>query len=236
MHYINKDTILFLDLIIVVSYLLGSINFAIIFTKIFAKQDVRDHGSGNAGMTNVIRTAGKLPGILTLVFDMLKAVASVFFAMFITTNFIHPISADMSFLDPKIFGLFAALFCIIGHFFPVFHGFKGGKGVASSAGIILALDWRVFLIAIGIFLISFLITKIVSISSILAAISFPIGMYFFTKPITEGFLTTTTPWIFTQNGLVVLLSSIIALCVIAKHKENIVRLFNGTEKKLSSKK
>ena len=201
----------------VISYLLGSISFAVILTKHFIKRDVRDMGSGNAGMTNVMRTAGFLPGALTFVFDVLKAAAACLIGKYL----IFGVLAEMAGIEnlPAIYGaLFCGIFCQIGHIFPVFFGFRGGKAVACTAGIFAVCNWKVLVISLAAFLIVFLITRIISASSIAAMIAGPITEYF-----------TVTP---EYRLISVLLTVAIAGIVVVKHKDNIIRILKGEEKKL----
>lgn len=148
-------TVLYVILTALISYLLGSISFAVIVSRALAHKDVRDYGSGNAGLTNVVRNFGKLPGLLTLVGDFSKGVVAVMLGRVIFDR--------LAGLEPQYGACVAGLFVIIGHIFPVFFGFRGGKGVLTTAGIALVIDPRVFLIAVSIFIIVFLITRIVSI-------------------------------------------------------------------------
>ena len=129
-----------------VSYLLGSISFAVLFSKLFAKKDVRDSGSGNAGMTNVLRTIGKLPAVLTLVCDLLKAIAAIFISRWI---FSYLPFNEMVNVGAYVGGIAV----VIGHIYPIFFNFRGGKGVLTCAGVFLVLDWKLCLVCIAIFLI-----------------------------------------------------------------------------------
>ena len=201
----------------VVSYLLGSISFAVIIAQKFIKRDVRDLGSGNAGMTNVMRSAGFLPGILTFLLDVLKAAVACLIGKYL----IFGTLAQMAGVEniPAIYGaLFCGLFCQVGHIFPLFFQFKGGKAVACTAGIFAVCNWKVLVISLTVFLILFIITRIISAGSIAAMITGVTVQYFTAIP--EYRLTAT------------LLTSAIALIVIIKHKDNIVRLIKGEEKKL----
>ena len=137
-----------------VGYLLGSISFAILLTKAFAHEDVRAHGSGNAGATNVLRVAGKKASALTFLLDFCKCVASVLVGYFLVK---HACVANG--VDPEMarLGMYAAGFCcMIGHMYPLYFGFRGGKGVVTTAAMMLLLDWRVFLICFAVFLLVFL--------------------------------------------------------------------------------
>lgn len=216
-------------LALLISYLLGSINFAIIISGLFMHEDVRKHGSGNAGMTNVIRTAGKLPGVLTLIGDMLKGVAAVAIGRYLLFPYVH--SALGGEWTLPVYGAFlCGICCMLGHIFPVFFGFKGGKAVATTAGIALMLDWRILLTGLAIFLIVFLFTRIVSIGSILSAASVPVAAALYYPIFGTGGDTAGSRLIIT------LLALVLAVIIIAKHKTNIVRLMHGEEKKLTSKK
>jgi glycerol-3-phosphate acyltransferase PlsY len=198
-------TVLYVILTALISYLLGSISFAVIVSRALAHKDVRDYGSGNAGLTNVVRNFGKLPGLLTLVGDFSKGVVAVM-------------------LGRVIFDRLAGLFVIIGHIFPVFFGFRGGKGVLTTAGIALVIDPRVFVIAVSIFIIVFLITRIVSISSITAAFSYPIATYVVNALSGRPDVVDTV------------LTACIGVILIYMHRANIKRLINGTEPKFERKK
>ena len=188
----------------IIAYLLGSINSAILISKNMYGFDVRDYGSGNAGMTNMFRSFGKKAGFLTLAGDVAKALAAVFigFAVMGTP------------------GQYAAgFFCLLGHAFPVFHRFKGGKGVIVSAITSLLIDPLVFLTLVVVFGLMFLATQIISASSITAAFFYPLVVYAFN-------LQAPSP-------IYLIFSFCIAFFVIAMHKENIHRLLNKTEKKFT---
>ena len=223
-------------IIAIVSYLLGSISFAVIFTKKFAHTDVREHGSGNAGMTNVMRTAGKLPGILTFLGDFLKGTASSALGMIL----INPLTNALvlaqgknftgEYVFPVIAGAFAGLFCLIGHMWPIFFGFRGGKGVATIVGLAVSFSPLTSLTCFALFGVLLLITKIVSISSIIAVASAtPVHLIFF-KAQEYPLFTEDSAWV------VSLLIATMSVLIIARHHENIVRLFKGTERKIGSKK
>lgn len=197
------------------AYLLGSISFSIIITKKFAGTDVRSHGSGNAGATNVLRTAGKLPAILTFACDFLKCVAAILFSVLIA----HLFHLNGEFT--QVIKYTAGIFCMLGHIFPVYFGFKGGKGVTTAAAVALLLDWRCFLIGIGIFLIIVLITRYVSLGSMLASASLPVSTYILTKTGDGSYALFNTALI-----------AILAVIIIIKHRANIVRLIKGNESKL----
>lgn len=198
-------------LVALVAYLIGSINFAIIFSKKFAGFDVREKGSKNAGTTNVLRTVGKGAAALTLICDILKGVVAVLIAI-LAAN----IWKDT---DTVVLKYLAGLFAIIGHTFPVYYGFKGGKGVATSLGVLLIVNPQIGIICLSFALIIMIATRWVSLGSILAATLFPILTIF----MTDNF-----------GGKVI--SILIGVLVIFNHRTNIKRLKDGTENKLSFKK
>ena len=194
-----------------VAYLIGSVNFAIIFSQKFAGFDVREKGSKNAGTTNVLRTVGKKAAALTLICDILKGVIAVIIA----------ILANKIWKDTDLYLLtyLAGLFAIIGHTFPVYYGFKGGKGVATSLGVLLTVNPQIGLICLIFALIIMITTKLVSLGSIMAAILFPLLTVFMI-----------------ENIYAKVISILIGLLVIFNHRANIKRLKDGTENKLSFKK
>jgi glycerol-3-phosphate acyltransferase PlsY len=190
------------------AYLLGSIPFGYLLVKIFRKQDIRATGSGNIGATNVARSGAKGLGIATLLLDLGKAFAAVKIAQHLA-----PGDYDLA--------VAAAVAAILGHVFPIWLSFRGGKGVASALGVFFALTPASALCIFGIFLVIFLLTRYVSLASIVAAAAFPIlGFYFVplrTPIVIAGFL-------------------FIPLLVIVKHHQNIRRLLSGTESRFGSKK
>lgn len=191
------------------SYLLGCSNGAIITSHLFYHDDVRTHGSGNAGLTNFYRTYGAKYALCVIAVDMLKAAAAVWLGREVLGGI----------LGWAVFGkYFAALFCIIGHMFPAFYAFKGGKGILCSGTLLLCLDWRIALVCWGLFLMLWIIMRYVSLGSVSAAISFPV--------------MTAVIYRDTSQGIeVIALSIVIALFVIWAHRDNIVRLLHGTESK-----
>ena len=155
-------------IVIVASYLIGSISFSVIFTKRFAGFDVRKRGSGNAGSTNVLRTAGKKVAILTLICDILKGVISLLLAILVGNIFNVDYNTKATLVE------FAGIFAVLGHTFPLFFEFKGGKGVATALGVLLMFNWKIGLICLIFALIIMALTKMVSLGSVAAAILFPI--------------------------------------------------------------
>lgn len=209
-------------LVALVAYLIGSISFSVIFTKKFKGFDVREKGSKNAGSTNVLRTAGVKVALLTLVCDILKGVVAILFALLIGAM----TKADE--MTKAYLVEVAGILVVIGHTFPAFFGFRGGKGVATSLGVLLITNWKIGLICLIFALVIMAVSRMVSLGSITAAILFPVLCLFMGDSfITGGEKATFSYLIF---GI------IIALIVIFNHRANIKRLMNGTENKLSFKK
>lgn len=187
----------------VAGYLLGSVSFSIILSKLQYKKDVRSSGSGNAGATNVARVFGMKAGIFTLVCDILKTLL--------------PMALGLA-LDGYLGVAIAGVGAILGHCFPVFFGFKGGKGVSVAAAIALFCDWKCFLICIALFLVIVLITRYVSLGSVIAVTLFPI-----------------TAALFSLGTERVILAVFTAVLVVFMHRSNISRLISGTESKFKPK-
>lgn len=204
--------------IAVISYLLGSLNFGVILSKSLAKDDVRNHGSGNAGSTNMLRNFGKKAAVFTVIGDMIKVFAAVFIASKIIQYTAVPLQTSglPSFVDYNLFlKSFAGFFCVIGHIFPVYFKFKGGKGVAASGGMVFAIDWRIALILFAVFIIVLLLTKYVSLGSISMAILYPFMMFVFHKSIA-----------------LTIIAAVFMIIVLTTHIPNIARLINHTENKV----
>lgn len=201
-------------------YLLGSIVFGILISRLLCRDDVRTHGSGSAGMTNMLRTYGKLPGAATAIGDVAKGAAAVFVGKWLFTALVPQ-------LDPACGAYLAAIFACIGHMKPIWFGFKGGKGVLVCGGAILALQPLVFLMLVVIFLIEFAITRIVSLGSIIIAAVYPILTLCFWA--WHGADVPNLIFIF-------VCSVIMAAMVIYMHRSNIQRLRNGTEYRFGQKK
>lgn len=195
--------------ILLLAYLIGSIPNSVWIGKLFFNIDVRDHGSNNAGSTNTVRLLGYKVGIPVLLLDMLKGFVSV--KLIYLTNYYIPATGD--YIN---FQLLLGLAAIMGHIFPIFAGFRGGKGVATLLGVIMAMDPISTLICIGVFLVTLLITKYVSLSSMIAGLSFPVLVIVVFK--------TTTPSL-------VLFSLIIFALLLFTHQKNIERLARNEEKK-----
>lgn len=207
-------------LVIILAYLLGSISFAIIFSKVFMKKDVRELGSGNAGATNILRTGGKKLGAITFLCDVLKGFLASILGKFVFEQVFE--KGD----EWSVYGAFICGFaCMLGHVFPIFFQFKGGKGIATSVGIFAVCCYPAIIIGLVIFTLGVLITKIVSLSSIAAAIT--------VVTCTMLFSFINTPALFWPQAL---LSVLMGILVIVKHGENIKRLIKGTENKLTTGK
>lgn len=204
---------------IITGYFVGSINFSVIVTKYIGKFDIYSKGSGNAGGTNVARTMGTGWGVAVIAIEILKCVAVGLFA-----KYIFPVDPlGLGELGPVITGTIAVFFCLIGNVFPLYSNFRGGKGVATCAGLVVLIDVRIFLVLLLIFLIVLACTRLVSLSSIIAAISLVISI-----PI--AYHNKENWWI-----LFVLITIMIGILLV-RHRDNIVRLCNGTERKFKIKK
>ena len=208
-------------IIAVIAYLIGSVNFSIIISKKMAGFDVREKGSGNAGTTNMLRSVGKKAAAITLICDILKGVVSIGIAILIGN-----IANN---LDRELLLQIAGIAVVLGHTFPIFFGFKGGKGVATSLGVLLLSNWQIGLICLVFAVILMALTKMVSLGSCAAAVLFPVLTLFINEHytvLTEG-----------KNGNAYLVYSIIlAIIVLYNHRSNIKRILNGTENKLSFSK
>jgi acyl phosphate:glycerol-3-phosphate acyltransferase len=197
-------------LAVVIAYMLGSIPSAVWIGKRFHNIDVREHGSGNAGTTNTIRVLGWITGIPVLLIDIAKGWLAAMLPVFL-----HLASHGSALITnlQMIIGIVA----IIGHIFPVFAGFRGGKGVATVFGVFLALQPLLTLCCMGVFLIVLLITGVVSVSSIIAGISFPVFLFLFFD----------TPSVFFK-----IFAILVGIALIVTHRKNISRLMRGEEAKL----
>ncbi|MGN1137783.1 MAG: glycerol-3-phosphate 1-O-acyltransferase PlsY [Oscillospiraceae bacterium] len=212
----------------VLSYLLGSCNSAIIIVKLLKHEDIREHGSKNAGLTNTLRCYGKIPALLTLIGDLAKGVIAAFISIKLCELMLGADFEERLFIDERSIGYISGLFSIIGHIFPIYYGFKGGKGVLVSCSILLVIDPVTFCIVIPFFAAVVAISKYVSLGSILAAAVYPLitfCVHFFIYDIGVGRSLFHT-------GLVLCTS----LLLIYMHRSNIQRLRNGTENKFGSKK
>ena len=204
---------------IILAYLIGSINFAVIFSTIFMKKDVRELGSGNAGTTNVMRNGGFLPGALTFIFDALKGYAACFIGVKVFEYLFHFTEWAM----PAYGALACGLACMLGHVFPIFFRFKGGKGVATSVGIFYVCNPLAITLGLAVFAIVLLISKYVSLASLIATVT-----------------VVTLSIVFYDSYAAILPQAILILAmgaiVILKHITNIKRLIEGTESKIGKRK
>ena len=207
----------FLFLVLFVSYLLGSINTAILISRLVYHDDIRTKGSGNAGMTNMLRSFGGKAALMTLVGDLLKTVISVFLAgLVFGFGYVGAISTE-----PMCY--VAGLFSVLGHVFPVYYRFKGGKGVLSTASMVLVLAPFAFLILFGIFAGVVALSKYVSLGSISAAVMLPVLIHGYFKAVIG----------LPPHGLASLSAIILAILIVWCHRANIIRISNRTENKLS---
>jgi glycerol-3-phosphate acyltransferase PlsY len=207
-------------LIAVTAYLLGSIPTGYLLVLLFRRQDIRSVGSGNIGATNVLRTGGKGLGAATFVLDVLKGCASVWLGTLIWSGMILWLHI-VPMTPMRNFQALAALFCVLGHIFPVWLRFKGGKGVATGFGVFLvAAPWGA-LAAIGVFIVVLALTRYVSLASIFGAASFPAFAYFFVRG--------DRPLFF------VAVQAAVSLLIILKHHQNIRRLATGTESRIGAR-
>ena len=199
----------------IIAYCLGSISFSVIISKKMAGFDVRKKGSKNAGSTNVLRTVGKKAALITLICDILKGVVAILIAVLFGNIF--------NVNDKVLLIQIAGILVIVGHTFPIFFGFKGGKGVATAIGVLLVINWQIALICIVFALVLIILTKTVSMGSIAAAILFPVLTLF----ITNHYIVT---------GNYIIFAIIIALIIVYNHRSNISRILKGEENKLRAKK
>ena len=201
----------------IIAYLIGSVTFSVILSKKMAGFDVREKRSGNAGTTNMLRSVGKKAAALTLICDVLKGVVAILIAMFIGWAF----KVENQSLLVQIAGIAV----VLGHTFPIFFGFKGGKGVATSLGILIMSNWQIGLICLvfGVLLIA--LTRMVSLGSCAAAVLFPVLTLF----ITDNYIVS-------QGSGYLIYSIILAVIVLFNHRSNIKRIMAGKENKISFKK
>lgn len=204
-------------LCILVSYLLGSINTALIVSKCFFQDDVREHGSGNAGTTNVLRTYGKKPAIVTFAGDSLKGVLAVLFACIL---FGHPIH-EFPYFHLITAAYMSAFFCVFGHIFPVFSHFRGGKGFATLAGVILVLNPFLFMLLLAMYAAMVLLSHFISLSSVVAALFYPLMLS------AIGNITTLRP----PFGTDVLFAVAMGVLITWAHRSNLHRIYDGNERK-----
>ncbi|MDD4715991.1 MAG: glycerol-3-phosphate 1-O-acyltransferase PlsY [Oscillospiraceae bacterium] len=194
-----------LALTAVISYLLGCFNGSIIISKYILKDDIRNHGSGNAGLTNFYRTFHGPLTFLVILGDVLKVVVAVLLAKTLLVPFGWGVEG----------GLWSGFFVMLGHVFPIFFRFKGGKGVLSAGTLAAMMDWRVFALTMGIFILSVALTQWVSLGSVLAGFCFPFAVWYLMKP----------------SAVSIVLAFLCGLLLLIMHRENIGRLLRGEERK-----
>ena len=200
-----------------IAYAIGSVNFSVILSKKMAGFDVREKGSGNAGSTNMLRSVGKGAAALTLICDILKGVIAILIAIILGNIF--------NVENKAILVQIAGIAVVLGHTFPIFFGFKGGKGVATSLGILLMSNWQIGLICLVFAIVLMVLTKMVSLGSCAAAVLFPILTLFIQQN-----------YIVSEGNSYFIYSIVLAVIVLFNHRENIKRILNGTENKISFKK
>ena len=205
-------------------YLCGSFNSAITTVRLLKHEDVREFGSGNAGLTNTLRCFGKLCALLTLIGDLAKGVIAVLLSETIA-KVLTGGTADLF-----LIGCVAGVGAVLGHVYPAYYGFKGGKGVLVGVSIFLALDWRMFLILIGIFAVILILSRYVSLSSIIATACAPVVTFLLQM------FADAPRWQLSDVLLHVGLICGMAAVIITSHHENIKRLREGTERKFGTKK
>ena len=203
-------------LMAIIAYAIGSVNFSVILSKKMAGFDVREKGSGNAGTTNMLRSVGKGAAAITLILDILKGIVAILLAKYVVANIAKQ-------ANPAILVQLSGFFVILGHTFPMFFGFKGGKGVASALGVLLLTNPLIGGICLVFALAVMALTRMVSLGSIMAAVLLPILTVF----IKDGYIT---------EGSYIIFGISMAILVIFNHRSNLKRIYNGTENRLSFKK
>ena len=209
-------------IVAIISYFCGCFNGAVIVSKYILRDDVRTHGSGNAGLTNFYRTFGGPLTLVVILTDVLKAVVSILIAAKIGSGYDPRIMPDIP-LDTAtvayfvvLFKYWAGLWCLLGHMFPCMFHFKGGKGILSGGAIAIMIDWRIALVVWGGFLILAVLTRYVSLGSCWAGASFPFAT-----------------WFVYHNVIITVLGAVIGCLILYMHRANIHRLLTGTENKFS---
>ncbi|OON96289.1 MAG: acyl-phosphate glycerol 3-phosphate acyltransferase [Epulopiscium sp. Nele67-Bin005] len=205
---------------LLIGYLFGGIQTSIIYSKLVAGQDIREHGSKNAGSTNVLRVLGKKAGVTVFIGDLIKSIIAILVGQWVYVQFFAPEHGPSNWV---VVGLYVAIGAILGHSYPVFFQFRGGKGIAVTIGCIYLIDVRIGLLSTLLFYICVKSTRMVSLSSMLLTSSIPflIGLFYWSSDfIVEAFF----------------LGTIITLITVFRHKANIARIIAGTEAKLGEKK
>ena len=189
-------------------YLLGNLNGSILISKWILREDVRKHGSGNAGLTNFFRSYGGALTLAVLAIDVVKAVAAALLGGWLCGTFLDA---------PELGKMVGGCFAVVGHMFPVFFQFRGGKGVLSSAALAGAMDWRILLIIFAVFLVAVILTRYVSLGSCLGAVAF----------------TPAFAWCFPGRADLIAMAAALSVLALVMHRKNIQRLLRGTENKLT---
>ena len=207
---------------IAIAYLLGSLNSAIITSKVLFGDDIRRHGSGNAGLTNMLRTYGKRAAVFTLLGDLLKtAIAIVIAGVIGGFGYVGGIAVGFTQAVPLVY--IAALFAVLGHIFPIYYKFKGGKGVLCTAVAALILNPIEFAILIAIWILMVCLTKYVSLASVTVAMLYPVVVHGHFSVAFGG----------QEHGIVALVTILLAIIIVYCHRENLKRISEGTERKIS---
>lgn len=210
----NVSIVFPIALVAVAAYFLGCCNSALIISKYILRDDVRQHGSGNAGLTNFYRIFGKKMVVFVILGDLAKAVVSCILGGALLGSVLG--GGSVAVATGKLIG---GICCILGHSFPCMFGFKGGKGVLCGAGVILMMDWRIALVCLGAFVVLVALTRMVSLGSMVAAALFPI-----------------TCWVIYRDVLTVVLACIAGVLIVWRHRENAKRIAHGEENKFEFKK
>lgn len=206
-----------LIVIAIVAYLIGSVNLSIILCKAMGKGDIREQGSGNAGTTNTLRTLGKGPALLVFLFDILKAVVAIWIGKLLIRIGLHENANFALYQDWAM--VIASIGVILGHNFPIYYGFKGGKGIATSLGVLLTIEWQLGLVCFVFGIVMILLTRMVSVGSITAAILYPVLV------LIQG-NAFSNKWIYLGFALV------LTVMALVRHRTNIQKIMEGTENKL----
>ena len=202
------------------AYVLGGTNGAIITSKLLYRKDIRDYGSGNPGLTNFYRVFGKAGALIVVAIDVLKTLGPVFFGGWLFGHF----------YDMVYFGrVMSGLFVMIGHSFPIFYRFRGGKSVMAAGTVLIIIDWRIALIAWGMFVLITLLTRYVSLGAMLGVMSFPIGQFFFNF---DRYVADARFLLNLDGYLEMTFAVAYAALLIGRHHENIKRLISGQESKI----
>ncbi len=203
---LNGYDVLKLVLVAIGGYLLGSANSSLIVGKFYGV-DVRKHGSGNAGATNTLRTLGKSAALIATIGDMLKGFIACIIGFYIMGSY-----GELGIMT-------GGVAAIVGHNWPVYFGFKGGKGILTTLAVVLMMDWKIALVLLCIFIIIVAITRYVSLGSVVSSVLFPIAGFAFEK-----------------TGVFICFAAFLGILAVIRHRSNIARILNGTESKLGKKK